>query len=476
MLMAGTTHALDDLRWLQRFAARLAAQDPEDLAQEVALAATQADGAVGRGWLATGLRHRLRMRHRSDSARRARESAYAQVREPSAEEGARVDRVDRIDRIEVLGALVEALESLEPCDRAIVLGRFFDGRTAVDLGAELDMPPATVRSRLKRSLARLRETLDERFEGERVAWAVAVVSPQNLGAPASTAVGATALLSVKPLLAVGAVVVAVVVAVVGAIGLWLRSPEPSGPAPSPVAADNTTDTNTDDRPTTAPDDAPGSEHERMWRARRAQIASAAGSTERVEPIDAAPLGPDAETATDDALSAQSQAFLDCADDLQIPVVGAVVLRSRILGAPDVGTLYDDVEIVGMTESRPALLECVREHMYGYLGGAPSEPFEATRTVTTLGRRPPELDPDAWAQRIFDTVVTAHLEDLRACADGSALEGAALQLRFERDPAAAEVTVLGDDIPESTAACIVDEAGAWMFPRPMLEGRTLSRTL
>ena len=57
-----------------------------------------------------------------------------------------------------------ALAELEPADRALVVLRHLLGYRASELGRMLDMPAATVRTRLARALARLRVLLESEEE------------------------------------------------------------------------------------------------------------------------------------------------------------------------------------------------------------------------------------------------------------------------------------------------------------------------
>ena len=56
--------------------------------------------------------------------------------------------------------LMDALAELEPADRALVVLRHLLGYSAPELSRMLDMPAATVRTRLARALARLRARLE----------------------------------------------------------------------------------------------------------------------------------------------------------------------------------------------------------------------------------------------------------------------------------------------------------------------------
>jgi RNA polymerase sigma-70 factor (ECF subfamily) len=57
--------------------------------------------------------------------------------------------------------LLAALGALEPQERALVVLRHVLDYSSSEIGKVLDLPPATVRTRLRRALGRLRELLEE---------------------------------------------------------------------------------------------------------------------------------------------------------------------------------------------------------------------------------------------------------------------------------------------------------------------------
>jgi RNA polymerase sigma factor (sigma-70 family) len=80
------------------------------------------------------------------------------------------------ERLEIEHLVVEAVQSLpEPHRRAIYL-RYYENLAPAAIAKEVGAPLATVRSRLARGRALLRERLDRHFDGERGAWSLALLS------------------------------------------------------------------------------------------------------------------------------------------------------------------------------------------------------------------------------------------------------------------------------------------------------------
>ncbi|MEX1363852.1 MAG: RNA polymerase sigma factor, partial [Nannocystaceae bacterium] len=164
----------NDLRWLQALARRLARsrEDAEDLVQETWLAAAQAPAAdvrSRRAWLGGVLRNRERMRRRAEARRRTREARTA----PDVDV---VDPALEVHRQHVLSVIREALDELDEGDRQLLLARYCDEHQAPALAERLGIPASTVRSRLSRATARVRRSLDERWGGDRQAWAPAILA------------------------------------------------------------------------------------------------------------------------------------------------------------------------------------------------------------------------------------------------------------------------------------------------------------
>jgi RNA polymerase sigma-70 factor (ECF subfamily) len=174
-----------------RALARSLVRDPaaaEDLGQEAMLAALRTpprDGIAVRAWFRRVLRNRLLNRVRSRARRASREVAAARPEagpplEPS------------IERVERHRQVVNLVLDLPGPFRETVVLRFFDNLTTREIGERLGVPGSTVRSRLTRALAMLRERLDEEHGGSRGAGCVALL-PLLSDRPIAGAVGSTAL-------------------------------------------------------------------------------------------------------------------------------------------------------------------------------------------------------------------------------------------------------------------------------------------
>ena len=129
----------------------------EDIAQEAMLAAVRSIDCFDRRrpfkpWL-----HRIVVNRSLDwlRARARRPEVSVEVTGPVA--GARVEA----EAPDVLSdELMRALAQLDPDERALVVMRHLLGYRSPELGRMLDMPAATVRTRLARAITRLRELLE----------------------------------------------------------------------------------------------------------------------------------------------------------------------------------------------------------------------------------------------------------------------------------------------------------------------------
>ena len=143
----------------------------DDLVQETWTRALQSPPPRGRSlrrWLTVVLRNLAFEGMRTGSRREARERDVA--REEAAE-GASVGN----ERFELHRVLVEAISELGEPYRQAILMRYFDDLPPRKIAAQLGIPSKTVKMRLHRGLALLREGLDRRY-GQRYKW-LTVMTP-----------------------------------------------------------------------------------------------------------------------------------------------------------------------------------------------------------------------------------------------------------------------------------------------------------
>ncbi len=214
---------LSESVWLASLARALLGRDEDavdDVVQEARLAALQsapADPEHARAWLARVTRN-FALRVRLRRSRRERRERVAAVHE------AQPSTLDLVARVNAQRRVAAAVVALEEPYRSVVLLRWFDALPVKDVAERLGVPVETVRTRLKRALARLREELDASF-GRRDAWAglllpwaapiegaaagSAAVTKAAAGAGAATAVGTgvvTMSLATKSMIAAACVV------------------------------------------------------------------------------------------------------------------------------------------------------------------------------------------------------------------------------------------------------------------------------
>ncbi len=151
---------LQHSRWVRTLAESLT-RDPglaEDIVQETWVSALRRgpeDDRSLRGWLATLLRRHLRQVRRGEERRALREERHArELSQPSASE--------LVERAESQRDLAQAVLELREPFRSTVLLRFFEDLAPDEIAARMQVPLATVHSRLGRGLAALRERLERR--------------------------------------------------------------------------------------------------------------------------------------------------------------------------------------------------------------------------------------------------------------------------------------------------------------------------
>ena len=190
--------------WVRRLARRLVADadGAADVEQDTWLAALRrppAEATNLRSWLAAAVRSAARGRGRAEGRRRRREREAARSRPESTGEGA-------AERAALQRDLVDRVLRLPDPYRAAVLARYFEDERPARTAARLGLPASTVRTRLARGLALLREELDRDWDDRR-GWCLALAAlapraplpgllhPATL-VPWAAALGAAALLLV----------------------------------------------------------------------------------------------------------------------------------------------------------------------------------------------------------------------------------------------------------------------------------------
>ena len=224
--------------WIRRLAHGLV-RDPEraeDLVQETWVAALrhpprESSLASTRAFLARVLKNTFLQGARADRHRAVRERANAR----SEADGGGFDLIDEVDSQRVI--VEEVLKLSEPY-RTTLLLRYFREQSAADIARRLDLPAATVRSRLKRGLAELRERMDARHGGDRSAWSLGLLgwaraeppspAPQAGGAPTPSAVSS----AIEGIVAMKSLKIAALagVAAVAAVGIYRLDRAPAGAA------------------------------------------------------------------------------------------------------------------------------------------------------------------------------------------------------------------------------------------------------
>jgi len=235
--MAEIDRLLEHAGFIERLARSLVA-DPtlaEELVQETWVAALESppEGrAASLAWLARTLRNLSVSHWRRESARRRRERSVAR---PEAEG----DAVEGpLDRIEEAREVLAAVARLDEPHRLCVLRRYYDDWSPTEIARREGIPLETVRTRLRRARARLRDDLDARGGPNRARRALLLLAgaPAMLGgsrdAVAASLPGAAGTATVTAGGIGGGIVAAKGLVLVGAAALaisailWIRSEDP----------------------------------------------------------------------------------------------------------------------------------------------------------------------------------------------------------------------------------------------------------
>jgi len=223
--------------WVRRVARAMVRDenDADDLEQGLWLEILQRPPRSGRslrGWFFTALRRDRTDARRSEERRAAREESQARAEAiPSAEK--LIATADAHKRV------VVAVMDLDDPYRSTVLYRFFEDLPPSAIAERQGVPVETVRTRLKRALAQLRERFDAESGGDRSVWTSAL-GPLVHGMPSPPASATTTAWGGLVMKTTTKAALAAVGLLLFAGGVWLgksQAPEaPSAPPPTPTVA------------------------------------------------------------------------------------------------------------------------------------------------------------------------------------------------------------------------------------------------
>lgn len=154
--------------WLRQLAASLTSEGSEDAVQQTYLAAITSPPHLNRPvrpWLARVLRNFVSMRRRGSGRRARLHGTLAEQPAPSFP-----SPEDLLAQHEAQQLVARAVSALEEPYRSTVLLCYNEGLSPAEIAERLQLPGATVRSRLKRGLEQLRARLDCEHGGDRRVW------------------------------------------------------------------------------------------------------------------------------------------------------------------------------------------------------------------------------------------------------------------------------------------------------------------
>ncbi|MCU0724428.1 MAG: sigma-70 family RNA polymerase sigma factor [Planctomycetes bacterium] len=222
--------------FIRQLAGALARDESEadDVAQDALARALPPPRALAmdlRSWLAGITRNVFRMRRRTEARRLRREQRSARPEElPSAAEQA--------ERLELLGRIAAALVDLDEPYRSTVVLRYHDGYSPPEIARLTDTPLNTVKTRLRRGLARLRDSLDAGRGPRKLRSALLLLAgqPAPRAAPAALTGAASLVLTGALLMSTKFKVVLAVLVVLSLSTVLILAPSgPAGPPPAPAA-------------------------------------------------------------------------------------------------------------------------------------------------------------------------------------------------------------------------------------------------
>jgi RNA polymerase sigma-70 factor (ECF subfamily) len=382
-----------------------------DLSQDTLVAREMHAPGASRAWLATTLRNLSVSRHRERQRRVRRETLAARPEALPA-----TDSI--VERIELRERVLAAVRELEDIYREVVVLRYFEDLTPVEIARRSGCPVRTVHTRLHRALERLRETLDRRFV-DRNRWTAALLAiPSTKSVP--VAVWITMLTKTK------VIALAAIAAVLGWISLWSSddtvplSDSPAIAASTAVEPEVTTQDPIGDRvPTPIPSELGEADLHEAW------------STTLDRP---------GQTPT-------------------IPLGGMVVdLLARPV--PRIEVYYDDFPGVSRSKSKPIFAD--EDGRFDLRRSASMGHVKVGDPQWVAVLEPHIYDNDR--EHLDLTIVVAPAIDLRGTTvdeNGEPVPGANLSLQFTKDLRSSIPRILDRDV-SVTFAATSDEHGAFRF--------------
>lgn len=209
--------------------------EAEDLLQETWLrAARNPERAKRRTWLATVLKNLVRDRTRRKNLARWSERS-------AAREEALPSDTEIVERLEVAERVAREVSRLPELYRRAVHLRYFEGLSPEEIARREGLPRETVRTRLRRGLALLRERLDLACEGGRSTW-MSALAPIALRSPPVAVTPGSWLAAIGDVMMGTKILIGVAAAATVALVVYLDWPEgerakaPGKPVISPRAS------------------------------------------------------------------------------------------------------------------------------------------------------------------------------------------------------------------------------------------------
>lgn len=301
------THAFDPVRastddelrahsrWLSGVARALIGEGGDDLAQDAWVAALERkpDGERGlKPWFAGALRFLASNERRTRARRATRERSVARDEALPSSDALAAE-------IELQRLIADAVSALDEPERSTLVRRYWHGESAAEIARRDGVPAGTVRARLSRALAKLRERLDQRFEGKRATWCALLAplaeSPRaSTGSSMVTTVGAVTMSWIWKI--VGVVAAAALAALLAISNHW---PDEDELVLTPPAASHPAEVSVDTRDLTTP-----------------------GTSESERAVAAVPSSIPGDPTTNDA----AIVLVRVVDELGVPIVGAELVH------------------------------------------------------------------------------------------------------------------------------------------------------